>query len=98
MRTPHLLDVEVAHVIRKYGAPGGIDAKRGRVAPDDLGGLRMQHYPHDFLRPRVWSLRNNVSAYDAVYIALAGALDAVLLTRDHRVAGAGGHFARMALV
>jgi len=95
---PHLLDIEVAQVIRKYAARGEIDAERGRVALDDLTAFRMQRYPHDFLLPRVWSLRNNVTAYDAAYIALAEALDAVLLTRDHRLAGAAGHRARVELV
>jgi predicted nucleic acid-binding protein len=98
LHAPHLLDIEVAQVIRKYAARGEIDAERGRVALDDLGAFRMQRYPHDFLLPRVWSLRNNVTAYDAVYIALAEALDAVLLTRDHRLAGAAGHRARVELV
>ena len=48
--------------------------------------------------PRVWALRNNLTAYDAVYIALAEALDAPLLTRDRRLAGAAGHRARVELV
>ncbi len=98
LHAPHLLDIEVAQVIRKYAARGEIGAERGRVALDDLGALLMQRYPHDFLLPRVWSLRNNVTAYDAVYIALAEALDAVLLTRDHRLVGAAGHRARVELV
>jgi predicted nucleic acid-binding protein len=98
LHAPHLLDIEVAQVIRKYAARREIDAERGRVALDDLGALRMQRYPHDFLLPRVWSLRNNVTAYDAVYIALAEALDAVLLTRDHRLAVAAGYLARVQLV
>jgi predicted nucleic acid-binding protein len=98
LHAPHLIDIEVAQVIRRYAARGDIDGKRGRVALDDLGDLRMQRYPHDFLLPRVWELRNNVTAHDAVYIALAEALDAVLLTRDHRLAGATGHDARVELV
>ena len=98
LRAPHLLDIEVAQVIRRYAAKGDIDGERGRVALGDLGDLRMQRYPHDFLLPRVWALRNNVTAYDAVYIALAEALDAVLLTRDQRLAGAAGHHARVQLV
>ncbi len=93
LHAPHLLDIEVAQVIRRYAARGEIDGERGRLALDDLGDLRMQRYPHDFLLPRVWALRNNITAYDAVYIALAEALDAVLLTRDHRLAAATGHHA-----
>ncbi len=53
LHAPHLLDIEVAQVIRKYAARGEIDAERGRVALGDLGDLRMQRYPHDFLLPRV---------------------------------------------
>jgi predicted nucleic acid-binding protein len=88
LHAPHLLDIEVAQVIRKYAARGEIDAERGRVALSDLDALPMRRYPHDFLLPRVWSLRSDVAAYDVVHIALAEALDAVLLTRDHRLAGA----------
>ena len=98
LHAPHLLDVEVAQVIRRYATRGEIAGERGGVALDDLGDLRIQRYPHDFLLPRVWALRNNVTAYDAVYIALAEVLDAVLLTRDHRLAGAAGHHARVELV
>jgi predicted nucleic acid-binding protein len=98
LHAPHLLDIEVAQVIRKYAARGEVDGERGRVALDDLADLRIQRYPHDFLLPRVWALRNNVTAYDAVYIALTEVLDAVLLTRDHRLAGAAGHHARVELV
>jgi predicted nucleic acid-binding protein len=98
LHAPHLLDIEVAQVIRRYAAKGEIDGERGRVALDDLADLRLQRYPHDFLLPRVWDLRNNLTAYDAVYVALAEVLDAALLTRDHRLAGAAGHHARVVLV
>jgi len=98
LHAPHLLDIEVAQVVRRYAAKGDIDGERGRLALGDLADLRMQRYPHDFLLPRVWSLRNNVTAYDAVYIALAEALDAVLLTRDHRLANAAGHHALVEVI
>ena len=98
LHAPHLLDIEVAQVIRRYAAKGEIDGERGREALDDLADLRIQRYPHDFLLPRVWALRDNVTAYDAVYIALAEVLDAVLLTRDRRLAGAAGHHARVDLL
>jgi predicted nucleic acid-binding protein len=55
-------------------------------------------YPHDLLLPRVWALRHNLTAYDAVYVALAEALDAPLLTRDQRMAAASGHHSRIELV
>lgn len=97
LHAPHLLDVEVAQVIRRYAASGEIDAERGRAALIDLADLPLQRYPHDFLLPRVWDLRNNLTAYDAVYITLAEALDAPLLTRDQRLAAAAGHHARVEL-
>jgi predicted nucleic acid-binding protein len=98
LHAPHLLDVEVAQVIRRYAANGDIDAGRGRAALDDLADMNLQRYPHGFLLPRVWDLRENITAYDAVYIALAEALDAVLLTRDQRLARAAGHRARVVVV
>ncbi len=98
LHAPHLLDIEVAQVVRRYAAMGEIDGDRGRAALDDLLELGLQSYPHDVLLPRVWSLRSTVTAYDAVYIALAEALDAVLLTRDRRLAGAAGHDARIELM
>ena len=57
-----------------------------------------RRYPHDFLLRRVWDLRNNRTAYDAFHVALAEALDAVLLTHDRRLAAAAGHHARVELV
>ena len=93
-----MLDIEVAQVIRRYAANGEIDDERGRAALADLADFRLQRYPHDFLLPRVWDLRNNLTAYDAVYVALAEALEAPLLTRDRRLAGAAGHRASVELV
>ena len=98
LHAPHLLDVEVAQVIRRYATNGEIDADRGRAALADLADFPLRRYPHDFLLPRVWELRNNLTAYDAVYVALAEALDAPLLTRDRRLAAAPGHHAKIQLV
>ena len=64
----------------------------------DLADLPLNRYPHLPLLARVWQLRHNVTAYDAVYLALAEALRAPLLTRDARLASAPGHRARVALV
>jgi predicted nucleic acid-binding protein len=98
LHAPHLLDVEVAQVIRRYAASGEIDNDRGRAALGDLADLPLHRYPHDFLLPRVWDLRSNFTAYDAVYVALAEALDSPLLTRDRRLAAAAGHHARIEFV
>jgi predicted nucleic acid-binding protein len=98
LHAPHLIDVEVAQVLRLYAAKKEIDGKKGSAALDSLSIFPLHRYPHDLLLPRIWELRNNLSAYDAVYIALAEALDAPLLTRDHRLAAAAGHRARIELV
>lgn len=98
LHAPHLLDVEAAQVIRRYAANGEIDSARGRLALADLADFPLRRYPHDFLLPRIWDLRNNLTAYDAAYVALAEALDAPLLTRDRRLAAAAGHRAQIELV
>jgi len=97
LHAPHLLDVEVAQVIRRYAAAGEIDEERGSAALVDLGDFPLRRYPHGFLLPRVWELRSNLTAYDAIYVALAEALGAPLLTLDHRLARAAGHRARIEL-
>jgi predicted nucleic acid-binding protein len=98
LHAPHLLDVEVAQVVRRYAGNGEIDAERGRMALADLADLPLHRYPHDFLLQRVWDLRNNFTAYDAMYVALAEALDAPLLTRDKRLAASPDHHARIDLI
>src|SRR3954447_547992 len=85
LHAPHLLDVEVTHALRRYAAAGDIDRERGRAALTDFADFPVRRYPHTILLPRVWELRSNFTAYDAVYVALAEALDASLLTRDHRL-------------
>lgn len=97
LHAPHLLDVEVAQVIRRYVANREIDSERGRAALTDLADFPLRRYPHDFLLPRIWDLRNNLTAYDAAYVALAEVLDAPLLTRDRRLAAATGHRAQIEL-
>lgn len=98
LHAPHLLDVEVAQVLRRYSRTGEVDPERCRAALADLAEFPMSRYPHDFLLSRVWELRDNLTAYDAVYVALAEALDAPLLTRDRRLATAPGYHARVELV
>jgi predicted nucleic acid-binding protein len=95
LHAPHLLDVEVASVLRRYQLSGELSAEAGREALADLAGLDIARYPHDLLLPRVWELRTSVTAYDAVYLALAELLEAPLLTLDRRLARARGHGARV---
>jgi predicted nucleic acid-binding protein len=85
-------------VVRRCAASNEIDVERGRVALADFIDLPMHRYPHDFRLPRAWDLRNNLTPYDAMYVALAEALDAPLLTRDKRLAASAGHHARIELV
>jgi predicted nucleic acid-binding protein len=98
LHAPHLIDVEVTQVLRRYAIAGEIDAGRCDLAVVDLMDFRLSRYAHDVLLPRVWELRNNLTAHDAVYVALAEALDAPLVTRDRRLAAIPGHHARVELV
>jgi predicted nucleic acid-binding protein len=98
LHVPHLIDAEVVHAVRRHAATGAIDAERGRDLLADFVALPLQRHAHDWLLPRVWELRHNLTAYDAVYVALAEALEAPLLTRDRRLANAAGHQARIELV
>lgn len=93
LHAPHLLDVEVAQVMRRYVRDKTISEQRGEEALEDLRDLSLNRYPHDFLLPRIWELRATLTAYDAVYVALAEMLDAPLLTCDGRIASAPGHHA-----
>lgn len=98
LHAPHLLDVEVAQVLRRYVREKAITAQRGEEALTDFNDLPLNRYPHDFLIPRVWQLRDTLTAYDAVYVALAEALDAPLLTCDRRIALAPNHSAIIELM
>ena len=95
---PHLLDVEVAQVLREHVARGVMTDVRGREALQDFLDLPLVRYPHDLLLPRVWELRKNLTAYDAVYVALAEALGFPLVTCDANIAGAPGHHAQVDVV
>jgi predicted nucleic acid-binding protein len=95
---PHLIDVEVAQVLRKQVAKGAMSDVRGQEALQDFLDLALVRYPHDFLLPRVWDLRKNLTAYDAVYVALAEALGFPLVTCDANIAGAPGHSAQVEVI
>lgn len=84
---PDLLNAEALQEIRDRERRGRIDSERSREAVDDLLALPIARYPTFQLLERAWSLRHNFTAYDAMYVALAEALDAPLVTAD-------GHLAR----
>jgi predicted nucleic acid-binding protein len=98
LHAPHLLDLEVAQVLRRYVRDKVLSAQRGREALEDLKGLALNRYPHDFLIPRVWQLRASLTAYDAVYVALSELLEAPLLTCDGGIASASGHHAAIEVI
>jgi predicted nucleic acid-binding protein len=98
MHAPHLLDVEVAQVLRRHVAAGAIAVSRAEVAWQDLLDLRVRRYPHGLFLRRIWEVRDNLTAYDALYIALAEALDATLLTCDGKLGLAPGHRARVKVI
>jgi predicted nucleic acid-binding protein len=98
LHAPHLLDVEVAQVLRRYAARDEISSTRGRLALEILSRFPVTRYPHEPLLPRIWALRANMTAYDAAYVALAEALGARLLTRDERLSTAAGVRAKIELV
>jgi predicted nucleic acid-binding protein len=95
---PHLVDVEVAQVLRRYVRERTLNAQRAHEALEDLNDLPINRYPHDFLMARVWDLRATLTAYDAVYVALAESLGAALLTCDRRIASASGHNAKVEVI
>jgi len=95
---PQLLDLEVLQVLRRYHLAGILSAQRAELALDDLRALDLERYPHEPMLTRIWELRENVTAYDAAYIALAEAIDATLLTFDARLASAPRHTARIELL
>ena len=98
LHVPHLADVEVAQAFRRYTRTGELDAAAGAAALEDLRSLDLQRHSHEPLLERVWELRENLGAYDAVYVALAEALDATLLTCDGRLARAPTAARRVELV
>ena len=97
LHTPHLLDLEVAQVLRRLAQQGVVSPRRADEAIRDLLDLRITRYPHSLLLLRIWQLRHNFSAYDAAYLALAENLRAVLVTRDRRLAAAPSLAARIEL-
>ena len=89
LHAPHLIDVEIAQVLRRYVRSAVISAERGAEALADMIDFPLTRYPHFVFLPRIWQLRHGLTAYDSAYLALAEALDAPLLTRDRALAKTG---------
>jgi predicted nucleic acid-binding protein len=90
LHAPHLVDLEVAQVLRRLVRDGTIPVLRAEKAICDLRDLRMTRYPHSVFLSQIWQRRNNMSAYDASYVVLAEKLGATLLTRDRGLASVSG--------
>lgn len=87
---PELLDLEVLSVVRGQMSAGALDARRAELALSDLSAIPIKRAPQLSLLRRCWELRDNLTIYDASYVALAEALDVLLLTGDRRLARASG--------
>ena len=94
---PHLFDVEVLHVLRRHSHRGELSGRQSRLILSLLREIKAVRYPHAPLAARIWDLRENLTAYDAAYVALAEALNAPLITMDARLAQAPGHNAAVEL-
>ncbi len=84
------MDLEVLHALRRQALLGTLSRKRSSEALTDLGNISFARYPHTPLVGRIWELRENLTAYDAAYVALAEALEAPLVTMDGRLSQAPG--------
>ena len=98
LHVPHLADLEVAQTLRRYLRDGEIDAATAAAALDDFRALDLQRHAHEPLLERVWELRQNLTAYDAVYVALAEVIGTVILTTDARLARVPGMATRTVVV
>jgi len=85
-----LIDLEVAQTLRKYVREGVLSDERGQLALEHLSMLDLNRYSHETLLRRIWALKENITAYDAAYVALAEALDAPLITGDRKLTKAPG--------
>lgn len=90
LAAPHVVDVEVFGVIRREHLRGRLDATAAGQAIEDLDAWPAERFGHRPLLARAWELRANVRGWDAMYVALAEALGAPLLTTDRRLAAADG--------
>jgi predicted nucleic acid-binding protein len=98
LHAPHLVDVEVVQGLRRLVRTDEVSSGRAAEAIEDLIELDLNRHAHVDLVGRAWKLRNNISAYDAMYVALAEAIGAPIVTCDGPLAKAPGHRAKIELI
>jgi predicted nucleic acid-binding protein len=98
LHAPHLLDIEVASVVRRLVQRKDITLARAGQVFDDFARLFIERHPHGPLLPRIWELRDAMTAYDGAYVVLAEALGAPLVTCDGKLARAHGHRAKIEMI
>jgi predicted nucleic acid-binding protein len=98
LAAPHLIDLEIAQVLRRYVRSGAMTLERASEVLSDWRDFPITRYPHNDLLSRVFELRDNSTAYDSVYLALAEALDASLITHDQKMRSIPGHGVKVIVV
>jgi predicted nucleic acid-binding protein len=98
LHAPHLLDVEIVQGLRRLVRTLEISPSRAEEAIADLTDLDLHRHAHTDFSGRAWRLRDNITAYDAAYVALAEALEAPMVTCDHSLGTAPGHRARIEVI
>jgi predicted nucleic acid-binding protein len=98
LHAPHAVDVEVVQGLRRLVRTGEVSPGRAEEAIEDLTDLDLHRHPHLDLVGRAWKLRENITTYDAIYVALAEAIEAPIVTCDSPLAKAPGHRARIEVV
>lgn len=91
LHAPHLVTVEVLHVLRRLVAQDELSADRATGVVADLMDLDIDYHDHLLLTERIWQLRGHLTSYDATYVALSELLDQPLITFDERLAQTTGH-------
>src|SRR5262245_8171968 len=98
LHAPHVMDVEVLRALRRFVLKGDITEERAETALADLVDFRIRRHEHYGFLFRAWQLRDNLAAYDAIYVAIAEALDAVVVTCDAPMGNAPGHSAPIEVI
>ena len=98
LHAPHVIDVEVVQTLRRQVRARVVTPERAEEALEDLSALALARHSHEECLWRMWELRDNLTAYDAAYVALAETLGFPLVTCDNKAASAPGHHARIEVI